>query len=48
MKDVAYVPKIAVNLLLVSKIVNGGYTVTFSKEGCNMTTKEGSLIATVS
>ena len=50
-KDVMYVPNLAVNLLSVSRLVNKGLCVTFDPDGCKMYSNkdfsiEGKIVAT--
>lgn len=45
-RDVLYVPNITTNLLSVGKMVSKGNTVTFSSNGCRITSADGELLAT--
>ena len=44
-RNVLYVPSLAVNLLSVSAIVNAGLRVRFAKQGCSIRTARNELIA---
>nr|QHA33696.1 Gag-Pol polyprotein [Atrato Retro-like virus] len=45
-KNVDFVPELAVNLLSVSKITDKGHTVIFKQKGCKVVNPEGKVIAT--
>lgn len=44
--DVQLIPGLAANLLSVGKIVDKGYTVVFSRKGCEVIDKDGTCVAT--
>lgn len=44
-KNVLYVPEVAVNLLSVGQLIKNGNNVTFESDGCKIFNKVGQLIA---